>query len=75
MSANVLLWADNRRISLVDGEGQLDIIGQDAKLLQFYCETCDKDLESEEFDFVVCPTTDKKVNLRKQENLLMIQIP
>ena len=39
MSANALLWAD----FLADGEGPLEIIGQDATLSQFYCETCDKD--------------------------------
>ena len=44
MSANALLWAD----FLADGEGPLEIIGQDATLSQFYCETCDKDLKSEE---------------------------
>ena len=44
MSANALLWAD----FLADGEGPLEIVGQDATLSQFYCETCDKDLKSEE---------------------------
>ena len=44
MSKNAALWAD----FLADGDGPLEVIGQDAGLSQFFCETCDKDLKSEE---------------------------
>ena len=38
------MWAD----FLADGDGPVEVIGQDGTLSQFYCETCDKDLKSEE---------------------------
>ena len=73
MSANALLWAD----LLADGEGRLQIIGQDATLWQFYWETCDKKqgVRTCRVPYYRLCSTEEKVNLWKYENWLVIPIP